>query len=39
MDSKVCQVLEALKYQIKAYIIKYNNERCQYGFNKMMRVQ
>lgn len=39
VDHKSCESLDELKHQTNEYINKYNNERYQWGINKMTPVQ
>lgn len=39
VDYKSCKSLDDLKHQVNNYIEKYNNERYQWGLNKMIPVQ
>lgn len=39
VDYKSCESLDDLKHQVNNYIEKYNNERYQWGLNKMTPVQ
>ena len=36
---KQCETLEELKYEIKQYMIYYNNDRCQWNLKRMTPVQ